>query len=70
MTGFGHDPYDAEWESPNTGRTTYKPGEDDDYCEVCDGDIVTAADGTQTCKCDEADEDTAAERRGDAEAGR
>lgn len=52
MQGFGHDPHDAEWESPNTGRTAYRPSEDDDYCEGCDGSIVTFVDGTQRCRCD------------------
>ena len=32
------DACDAEWENPNTGRTVYRPGLDDDYCEHCDTD--------------------------------
>lgn len=50
MGGWTHDPYDAEWEDPNTGRTVYKPSEDDNYCEACDTDLT--ADGF--CLCDEA----------------
>lgn len=34
MTGFAHDPYDAEWENPNTGRTVHTSA-DDDYCDCC-----------------------------------
>lgn len=49
---FGYDPYDAEWENPNTGRTAYRPSQDDDYCEVC-GDRITARDGSeQPCSCE------------------
>ena len=35
---FTHDPYDAEWESPNTGRTVWTSADDldlDDFCPVC-----------------------------------
>lgn len=39
---FTHDPYDAEWENPNTGRTVYRPGEDD-----CD----ETCEGTDDCDC-------------------
>ncbi len=39
---------DAEWENPNTGRTVYRPGQDDTYCEICDGDIVN-----EKCGCDD-----------------
>lgn len=43
--GFGHDPHDAEWEDPNTGRTVYKPGVDD-VCENCGVDV-------DSCTCSE-----------------
>lgn len=43
-----YDPYDAEWEDPNTGRTVYRPSEDDDYCEGCDGPIKN-----DRCACDD-----------------
>lgn len=55
MNGFGYDPYDAEWEDPNTGRTTYRPGQDD-YCEACDGPITFNAAGVETCGCDAEEE--------------
>lgn len=45
---FGYDPYDAEWENPNTGRTAYRPSQDDDYCEICDGTITN-----DRCACDD-----------------
>lgn len=64
MTGFGHDPHDAEWENPNTGRTVYRPGTDDDYCESCDGTIVSLADGTQRCRCDATTETSGIALRG------
>lgn len=42
-----YDPHDAEWENPNTGRTVYRPSEDDDWCEVCGTDIID-----DNCDCD------------------
>jgi len=45
---FGYDPNDAEWETGDGFRTAYKPELDDDYCELCDGDIVD-----DRCSCDE-----------------
>lgn len=53
MGGFGFDPHDAEWEDPNTGRTAYKPGEDDTFCEGCDGPIWRTPTGYR-CACDDA----------------
>lgn len=46
MTGFAHDPYDAEWEDVNTGRTVFTSSDDlelDDDCDVC---RTTVAAGT------------------------
>lgn len=50
MTRFStYDPYDAEWESADTGRTVYRPGRDDGYCEICDETI----DNESGCGCEE-----------------
>lgn len=35
MTFSTYDRYDAEWESPDTGRTVYRPGVDDDEDCTC-----------------------------------
>jgi hypothetical protein len=45
--GFGYDPHDADWETGDGHRTVYDPAKDDDYCEVCDSDIVN-----DRCQCD------------------
>lgn len=47
MTFSTYDPHDAEWESGDGSRTTYRPGLDDDYCESCDSTIVD-----DRCRCE------------------
>lgn len=53
MTGFStYDPYEAEWEHPDTGRTASTGA--DDYCDVCDEEIDYSVGGPDgCCGCEE-----------------
>lgn len=57
MTFSTYDPYDAEWEHPDTGRTAaFSRDDDDNYCEGCDSTVTYSGpdDKHGTCKCEEA----------------
>ena len=50
MTAFGVDPFDAIWESPDTGRTAWKSS--DDWCDDCDSEIDFSVGGPDgACEC-------------------
>jgi hypothetical protein len=48
MTTFStHDPYDAEWEHRDTGRTASFARDDDNFCEAHDCDF-----DSDDCTCE------------------